>query len=159
MSEQFDSVDFALAAFHQDDAWHVRDLAPTAVESVDSIVTALLRLSGDGPAIGMVAVDEDFFLLLRVDETSTRLLLSDMSAAEDWDLAESALGFLSLSVLDDAEVPAGDLDLLHDLGFHTMDMAELLEEGDLYPDEALAEIAQRLGFGEEFDLAVGAPST
>jgi putative tRNA adenosine deaminase-associated protein len=154
VSEQFDDVDFALAAFRQDGAWHLRDLAAPAVESVTALTAALGRLPHDDGAIGMVAVDQDFFLLVRVDDTSTRLLLSDASAAEDWDLAQSALDYLALPAVDD-EAPAGDLDLFHDLGFHTMDMAELLEDADLFPDEALAEIAQRLGFGDEFDDALG----
>ena len=36
-----------------------------------------------------------------------------------------------------------------------MDMAVLLDDVDLYPDEMLSEVARRLGFGELFDDAVG----
>ena len=56
------------------------------------------------------------------------------------------------------EVPAGDLDLLGDLGLHASDLGALLDDVELYPDEMLSEIARRLGFGELFDDAVGLTS-
>ena len=56
---------------------------------------------------------------------------------------------------EDEQVPAGDLDLLGDLGMHAMDLAVLLDDVELYPDEMLSDIARRLGFGELFDDAVG----
>jgi putative tRNA adenosine deaminase-associated protein len=55
-------------------------------------------------------------------------------------------------------VPAGDLDLLGDLGMHAMDMGVLLDDFDLYPDEMLSDVARRLGFGPLFDEAVGLAS-
>ena len=55
-------------------------------------------------------------------------------------------------------MPAGDLDLLGDLGMHAMDMGLLLDDVDLYPDEMLSDVARRLGFGEQFDDAVGLTS-
>ena len=53
--------------------------------------------------------------------------------------------------------PAGDLDILGDLGMSARDLAALLDEDaeDLYPDELLSEVARRLGFGALFDEAVG----
>ena len=41
---------------------------------------------------------------------------------------------------------------------HAMDMAVLLDDVDLYPDEMLSDIARKLGFGELFDDAVGLTS-
>jgi putative tRNA adenosine deaminase-associated protein len=90
------------------------------------------------------------------------VLLSDVTAAGDWELAGSAVEFLGLpeSELEDEDdpVPAGDLDLLGDLGMHAMDMGLLLDDVDLYPDEMLSDVARRLGFGEQFDDAVGLTS-
>ena len=59
---------------------------------------------------------------------------------------------------EDDQVPAGDLDLLGDLGMHAMDMGVLLDDFDLYPDEMLSDVARRLGFGSLFDEAVGLAS-
>jgi putative tRNA adenosine deaminase-associated protein len=157
MSEQLDGVDFALAAFRAGGEWELREIASPAFGSVDSLAHALRRLPGDAGAVGMVAVDEDFFVLVRVDGTSTRVLLSDVTAAEEWELAQSVVDFLHLPVVDDEDepVPAGDLDLLGDLGMHAIDMGVLLDDVELYPDEMLSDIARRLGFGQLFDDTVG----
>jgi putative tRNA adenosine deaminase-associated protein len=105
-------------------------------------------------------MDEDFFLIVRVAGASTRLLLSDVTAVDEWELARSAVDFLGLPDAEDEDeqVPAGDLDLLGDLGMHAMDMGVLLDDFDLYPDEMLSDVARRLGFGKLFDDAVGLTS-
>ena len=159
MDDQLDSVDFALAAYRDDGEWQVQDIASPAFGSVESLSHALRRLPGDGGAVALVAVDEDFFVIVRVDGPSTRVLLSDITAAEEWELAQSALDFLGLPPFDDLDdddvAPAGDLDLLADLGMHAIDMGVLIDDDDLYPDEMLSEVARALGFGELFDDAVG----
>ncbi|WP_107773067.1 tRNA adenosine deaminase-associated protein [Nocardioides sediminis] len=160
MSEQAGGVDFALAAFREDGEWQLQEIASPAFESVDSLAHALRRLPGEGGAVGMVAVDEDFFVIVRVEGSATRVLLSDVTAAEEWELARSAVDFLGLPADDDEDeqVPAGDLDLLGDLGMHAVDLAVLLDDVELYPDEMLSDVARRLGFGELFDDAVGLTS-
>lgn len=160
MSEQNGEVDFALAAFREDGVWRVQEIASPAFDSIDSLSHALRQVSGDDGAVGMVAVDEDFFVLVRVAGALTRVLLSDVTAADEWELAQSAIDFLGLPPPedDDVEVPAGDLDLLGDLGLHAIDMGALLDDVELYPDEMLSDIARRLGFGKLFDDAVGLTS-
>ena len=160
MSEQIGEVDFALAAFLEDGSWQVQEIASPAFASVESLAHALRQVARDEGAVGMVAVDEDFFVLVRVAGATTRVLLSDVTAADQWELAQSAITFLGLPPPedDDVEVPAGDLDLLVDLGLHAIDMGALLDDVELYPDEMLSEIARRLGFGELFDDAVGLTS-
>lgn len=160
MSEQSDDVDFALAAFRDGGGWQVQEIASPAFDSVESLSHALRRLPGEAGAVGMVAVDEDFFVLVRVAGSTTRVLLSDVTAADEWELAQSAIDFLGLPPHedDDVQVPAGDLDLLGDLGMRAVDMGVLLDEDDLYPDEVLSDIARRLGFGQQFDDAAGLTS-
>ncbi len=108
----------------------------------------------------MIAIDEDFFVIVRVAGPMTRVLLSDVTAADEWELASSAVDFLGLPMPEDEDdqVPAGDLDLLGDLGMHAMDMGVLLDDFELYPDEMLSDVARRLGFGSLFDEAVGLAS-
>ncbi len=162
MDDQFEGIDFAVAAYHDDGQWQVQDIAAPAFESVESLSHALRRLPGDAGAVALIAVDEDFFVIVRVRGASTRVLLSDITAADEWELAQSALEFLGLPVFDDLDdndvAPAGDLDLLGDLGMQAMDMGVLIDDDDLYPDEMLSEIARSLGFGELFDDAVGLTS-
>ena len=160
MSEQHGEVDFALVAFLDDGDWQVQQIAAPAFDSIDALSHALRQVSGEDGAVGMVAVDEDFFVLVRVTGARTRVLLSDVTAADQWELAQSAIDFLGLPPPedDDVEVPAGDLDLLGDLGLHAIDLGALLDDVELYPDEMLSDIARRLGFGELFDDAVGLTS-
>ena len=162
MSDQSDAVDFALVAFRLGGAWQLQEIASPAFDTVDTLSHALRRLPGDeAGAVAMVAVDEDFFVLVRVDGTRTRVLLSDVTAATEWELAQSAVDFLGLPPPeddDDEEGPAGDLDLLADLGVHAIDMGALLDDPELFPDEMLSEVARGLGFGELFDDAVGLTS-
>lgn len=160
MVDQFDDVDFAIAAFHEDGAWTVQELTRHHLTDIETFGEALRRLPGDAGAVGMVAMDEDFFLVVRVSGTSTRVLLSDVTAADEWELAASAVDFLGLPQPEDEDeqVPAGDLELLADLGMHPIDLGVLLDDFDLYPDEMLSDIARRLGFGELFDDVVGLTS-
>lgn len=160
MADQLDGVDFALAAYREEGVWQVQELAHDVLEDVNTLAHALRRFPGDGGALGMVAIDEDFFVMVRVAGASTRVLLSDITAADEWELARSAVEFLHLPMPeeDDDQAPAGDLDLLGDLGMHAMDMAILLDDLELYPDEMLSDIARRLGFGPLFDEAVGLAS-
>jgi putative tRNA adenosine deaminase-associated protein len=160
MSEQTGEIDFALAAFREDGTWQLQEIASPAFDSVESLGHALRQVGGGEGAVAMVAVAEDFFVLVRVSGPRTRVLLSDVTAADEWELAQSVIDFLGLPPPEDedVEVPAGDLGLLDDLGLHAIDLGALLDDVELYPDEMLSEIARRLGFGELFDDAVGLTS-
>lgn len=161
MSLVDDEVDFAVAAYREDGEWQVAELTHDHVGAVDDLAAALRRFPGDGGAVGMVAVDEDFFVLVRVAGQQTRVLLSDVTAATEWELAASAVEFLGLPLPDEDEdelEPAGDLELLSDLGVDAMDLAVLLDDVELYPDELLSDVARKLGFGPLFDDAIGLTS-
>ena len=160
MSEQIDGIDFALAAYREEGQWQVEELVHEVLGDVPALAGALRRFPGDGGAIGLVAIDEDFFVIVRVAGPSVRILLSDITAAEEWELASSAVDELGLPDPEDEDeqAPAGDLDILGDLGMSAMDMGVLLDDFDLYPDEMLSDVARRLGFGGLFDEAVGLTS-
>lgn len=152
-----DAVDFALAAYREEGVWAVAELTHDHVEDVETLASALRRFPGDHGAVGLIAIDEDFFVVVRVAGHQTRVLLSDVTAASEWELAASAVEFLQLPMPEDEDEPeaAGDLDLLGDLGMQAMDLAALLDDDELYPDEMLSDVARRLGFGQLFDDAVG----
>jgi putative tRNA adenosine deaminase-associated protein len=110
-----DGIDFALAAYRESGEWQVQELAHDHLGDVSAIALALQRFPGEGGAVALVAVDEDFFVIVRVSGASTRVLLSDVTAAEEWELASSAVEHLGLPDLDEDDedpVPAGDLGLL-----------------------------------------------
>jgi len=160
MPEQVDGVDFALAAYREEGEWTAEELAHDVLADVETLVHALRRFPGDGGALGLIGIDEDFFLVVRVAGATTSVLLSDITAADEWEIAGSALEHLGLPLPDDEDEPepAGDLGLLADMGMSAIDMGILLDDVDLYPDEMVSEIARKIGFGEIFDDAVGLTS-
>lgn len=160
VEDQIEGVDFALAVYREEGIWQVQELAHDLLTDVDTLAHALRRFPGDGGAIGMVGVDEDFFVIVRVAGASVRVLLSDVTAAEEWELAASVVEHLGMPLPeeDDEPEPAGELGILADAGMSAMDMGALLDDYDLYPDEMLSEVARKLGFGKLFDDAVGLAS-
>ena len=94
MPDRTDGIDFALAAFREEGVWQVQELAHDVLDGIDTLSHALRRFPGDGGSVGMIGVDEDFFVLVRVAGASTRVLLSDFTAADEWELARSAVEFL-----------------------------------------------------------------
>ncbi len=156
-------VDFALAAYREDGRWQVEPLPPRLGVDLDALIAALHQRPGDGGALGLVSVDDDFFVAVRVRGDELRLLLSDVTAATDWPLARSVLDRLALPLPegeDEEQVqPAGDLGIFADLGLDAMAMAALCDDLDRYPDETLAAVADRLGFGAEYERALEATAS
>lgn len=152
-----EGVDFVVVAYREEGVWQVEQLPERIATDIDSLAHELRRWPGDGGSLGLVSVDEDFFLMLRVLGEQTRILLSDVTAATDWLIARQAVEHLGLPLPedDDEQVPAGDLGIVADLGMGAMDMGALLDDYDLYPDEMLGDIARKLGFGRQFDDVVG----
>jgi putative tRNA adenosine deaminase-associated protein len=164
MSQEFEAntegVDFVLVAYREEGLWQLQELEAEKAADLDGFAVELRRYPGDGGALGLVSIDEDFFLLVRVLGAEVRLLLSDVTAATDWPLAASVVEHLDLPLPDDEEdqEPAGDLGIVTDLGMGAMDMGALLDDYELYPDEMLGDIASRLGFGRLYDELVGVPA-
>lgn len=160
-SEEFaEGIDFAVVAYREEGVWQVEELGTEHIEDIDTCATELRRYPGDGGSLGMVSVDEDFFILVKVTGATTKVLLSDVTAATDWPIARSVVEFLEIPLPDDEDdpEPAGDPGLLADLGLSAMDMGALLDDMELYPDEMLGDIASKLGFGKKFDETVGVPA-
>jgi putative tRNA adenosine deaminase-associated protein len=123
-------LDFAVAAYTEDGDWQVTPLALRGQPDLSALVSALRRYPGDAGVIGMVSVDEDFFILLRVMGGRVRLLLSDVTAATEWPLAKQVVDELDLPLADDEDeqVPAGDLGIIADLGVSAMDLGARFRE-------------------------------
>jgi putative tRNA adenosine deaminase-associated protein len=156
-----EGVDFALVAYREENVWRMEEVPEDRLHDLESLTAELRRWPGDFGSLGMVSIDEDFFVLVRVAGPTTRVLLSDVTAATEWPIARSVVEELELPIPDDEDeqLPAGDLAIVADLGLPAMDMGALLDDYDLYPDEILGDIAHRLGFGALYDetLGVAAP--
>jgi putative tRNA adenosine deaminase-associated protein len=150
-----DAVDFAVAAWREDGLWQVVALPPRTADSLSSLVAALRAQPGEGGVLGLVSVAEEFFVLARVIGEDVRLLVSDLYSAEEHPLGLDSLDRIGVPVPDDDEgediVPAGDLRVVEDFGVSVEEIELLLDDADLWPDEVLAGIAARAGFGEQFD--------
>ncbi len=155
--DDVDGVDFALAVYREENVWRVEEIDEDRLHDVESLAADLRRWPGDFGSLGLISIDEDFFVMARVAGPRVRLLLSDVTAATEWPLARSVVETLGLPMPDEEDdpEPAGDLAIVADLGVPAMDMGALLDDEDLYPDELLGIIAQKLGFGSLYDDAVG----
>ncbi len=162
MSGQVDDsgVDFAMVAVREEGRWHVGPLSNAVGQELSALLHVLRQQPGDDGALGFVSVGEDFFVAARVHADEDRLLLSDVTCAEDWPLAAAVLNHLGLArptgdELDEV-TPGGDLGIFADLGVPAMEMAMLCEDLDLYPDEQIGSVAARLGFGDQFESVIDA---
>ena len=155
--DDVEGVDFALVAYREENVWRIEEIGDDLLHDLDVLAAELRRWPGDFGSIGLVSIDEDFFVIARVAGPQVRLLLSDVTAATEWPLARSVIESLELPMPDedDEPEPAGDLSIVADLGLSAMNMGAMLDDEDLYPDEVLAEIAHKLGFGALYDDAVG----
>ena len=157
IDDDIEGVDFALVVYREENVWRLDEVSDDKLHDVEAFSAEVRRWPGDSGSLGLVSIDEDFFVLARVAGTNVRLLLSDVTAATEWPLARSVIETLGLPMPDeeDEPEPAGDLGILADLGISAREMGALLDDEDLYPDEAVGEIAHKLGFGALFDDAVG----
>ncbi|UPK75372.1 tRNA adenosine deaminase-associated protein [Nocardioidaceae bacterium SCSIO 66511] len=148
-----DSVDYAVVAYREEGIWQVAPLPRAVGEDIDDLITALRPWPGDVGVLGLVSVDEDFFVLARVAGEDVRVFLSDVTAVTEWPLASSIADYLDLPDPDDDEEPqpAGDSDVVAEFGMSAVDLAVLCDDEELYPDEMLSDIAERLGFGPQLD--------
>jgi putative tRNA adenosine deaminase-associated protein len=92
-------------------------------------------------------------IIARVLGDQMRMMISDVTYALDYDVASDLVEVLDLDFPEeeDEPAPAGDLDLLSDLGVGEMELLTILDDPELYPDEALEAIANRLGFGDQLN--------
>lgn len=152
-SAEIDAIDLAVVAYRDEGIWNLAELPLHCLDDVDAIAHELRRYPGDNGALALISVDEDFVILVRAQGTLVRVLLSDATAAPEWSLARSVVDHLGVHAEIDEEepAPAGALDLLADLGLSAADLGDLLDDPELEPEDVLAEIADAVGFGDEFD--------
>lgn len=156
---------FAVAICREGGRWHC-DLLPMAVlEDLEHCIAALRQQPSEGGPLALLNVEDEFFVALRIrGDADVALMLSDVTAAVDWELAQQVADYLDEDVPDDIpedgdteEIwPIGDLELFGDLGLPGDEMRMIVDNIDLYADEMLAQVATGLGFGAEFEAVVGA---
>jgi putative tRNA adenosine deaminase-associated protein len=148
---------FAVAAYRDAGLWRAEPLPPAVLDDLGILLQALRSQPPEGGPFVIACVDEEFFLIARLDGPRISLLLSDLTAAVEYPLAEQALARLGEEPPDDDELdevwPVGDLDLFADLDVAEDEMERILDDIDAYPDEMLDSIVERLGMGEAYTRA------
>ncbi len=157
-TDDFDDVEgFGIAVVREEGKWKCSPLTSAALTSLEAAETELRELRSAGAVFGLLDIDDEFFVVLRPAPSGTRMLISDATAAIDYDIAAEVLDAINVEIpdidpdeLDDVEPwEEGDLGVLADLGLPEPVLSVIVAETDLYPDEQLGMIAQRLGFASE----------
>lgn len=150
---------FGVAVVREDGTWRCSPMRAGSLTSLAAAETELRELRSAGAVFGLLDVDDEFFIIVRPAPSGTRLLLSDATAALDYDIAAEALDKLDADIeyddLDGVEpFEEGDLGLLADVGLPEAVLGVILAETDLYADEQLGMIAARMGFADELSAVL-----
>jgi putative tRNA adenosine deaminase-associated protein len=148
------SVDFGCIAWHEDGRWSVNSLAST--RDIGSVIDSIKAQQTNGGAIALIAIEDEFVIIARALGDQMQMMISDVTYALDYEVAAELIEVLDLEFPEeeDESQPGGDLDLLNDLGVSEMELLSILDDSELYPDEQLEAIANRLGFGEQFNQVI-----
>jgi len=148
------SVDFGLIAWHEDGRWDAAAILTT--RDIGAVMDSLKAQQTNGGAIALIAIEDEFVIIARSLGGSMQMMISDVTYAIDYEVAADLVEVLDLEFPeeDDESQPGGDLDLLNDLGVSEMELLSILDDIELYPDEQLEAIANRLGFGEQFNQVI-----
>jgi putative tRNA adenosine deaminase-associated protein len=151
---------FAVAALREGDQWRIEPLPPAVLGDLSVLLSALRSQPPEGGPFVVACIEEEFFVIARQEGRRIQLLLSDLTAAVEFSLAEQAITRLGEDPPSDDELdevwPVGDLDLFTDLGLSEDEMEDILDDLDLLPEEMLEAIMERLGLGEPYRRATDA---
>ena len=148
-----------------DGRWRVELLAQDAGDELPVLERALGEPEAGGwPGPVVVVVDSRlYFVVLRHGPGGmVRALISD-ATMQEWVLAAEVverygIGVDAVGAFDDDESgwPGGDLDIFADDGLPADQLRRILGAEDLWADEMVLRIAERLGFADQLRAAVTA---
>jgi len=152
---------FAAVVWREDGLWQSGLLPHRVLDDLEGVIAAIRQQPGEGGVIGLINVEDEFFIAIRVRHGSdVTMLLSDVTASADFHLARQVIEGLGLDLPTDEEldlvVPAGDLSIFADLGLDEMELGAVLADIDAYADEQIEAIARRVGFADALDRALAA---
>jgi len=149
-----DEIDLVVALYNDDGERIAVSLDKQLANDLDELITQLRRLPGDAGAVGMVSIDHQFFVIVRVRGRHVGVFLSDAVEGNDWPIARDVADYLGDDIPDpdDDPEPMGDYSLLSDAGISEFDL-EAFADLDEDSDEVLAQIAKRINYGRQFSHA------
>jgi putative tRNA adenosine deaminase-associated protein len=154
---------YAVRVSRPESGWRVELLADDAGDELPVLERALGETGADAwpPPFVLVLDSRLYFVVLRHGPGGmVRALISDATMLE-WVLAAEVVERYGIGVdtdgaFDDDESgwPGGDLDVFADDGLPAADLRPIVTADDLWADEMIERIAQRLGFADELAAAV-----
>jgi putative tRNA adenosine deaminase-associated protein len=156
---------FAAALARTPSGWRASELDLSAVTDVDGLVEMLQESTGDEPgsvALAFIEENDEWLGVVRSDDTADpKVFISDSRVAEDSALAAMLYQPPESEVLVDtgdddsarppSAEPAGDADLLADLGIPAAELLELCAEEGMLPSDIMTAICERAGCVEELE--------
>jgi putative tRNA adenosine deaminase-associated protein len=159
---------FAVRISRTGGRWMCELLAADADDELPVLERALGEPDGAGwPGPFVIVVDSRlYFVVLRHGPGGmVRVLISD-ATFQEWLLAAEVVERYGIAVeggdtidsYDDAAQgwPGGDLDVFSDAGLPAEELTRLLGSDELWADEIVLRIAERLGFADELTAVVAA---
>ncbi|WP_232548785.1 tRNA adenosine deaminase-associated protein [Propioniciclava soli] len=148
-----DEIDLVVALYREEGVPSALALPVELANDLDGLIEELRRVPGDAGAVGVVAIENEFFVFVRVRGKVVQVLLSDSFAAHDWPIARDVVDFLALDLPEDEDdsEPIGDLDLFADVGVSELEVEALCEDLDSEPLEVVEAIAEKLGYAQPYD--------
>ena len=153
-----DDVDLVVALYREDGRAVAVPMDVDLANDLDELITQLGRLPGDAGADGGVSVAGEFFVICRVRGRTVEVLLSDVTAANDWPIARDVVDYLGEEMPDEDDDPAplGDLSMYAASGLRAMELEAIATDYDEDSDVLLGRIAAKLKVAAEFEGAVEA---
>jgi putative tRNA adenosine deaminase-associated protein len=154
-----DEIDFCVAVYREDGEPTGVALEPDLANDFEALIDYLQRIPGDAGAIGLVSLDSEVLVAVRVrGPRHVQVLVSDAYFVDTWPIVRDAIDFLGVEVGTGdipEDGPVGDLGMFADQGVSEMDIEAMFMEGDELTSEDIAErIANGARFGGVFRKAV-----
>lgn len=170
---------FAIALARTDDEWLAREMSLTGIEDLDSLVEELRDVVADTGAstvVLFVEEDDEYLAIVRLDgEAEPRVFLSDVRAADSSSIASMLYEEAAAESLEEHEReetdddedddegddedgslravadPAGDSELLADLGTPGKILLDLCAEEGMLPADVITAVCESLGCAEQVE--------
>lgn len=76
--------------YREEGRWNVAALPARGSTTMENLLDAVRRFPGEGGVMGVVAVGDEFFVIVRESGQGRRLMVSDGASTLDWSLADEA---------------------------------------------------------------------
>jgi putative tRNA adenosine deaminase-associated protein len=164
---------FAVALARTDDDWVAREMNLTGIEDLDTLVDELRDVVADTGASSVVLFveeDDEYLAIVRLDgEAEPRVFLSDVRAVDTSAIAAMLYEEAAAESLEEQETeeddedgdedgslraeadPAGDHELLSDLGTPGKVLLDLCAEEGMLPADVITSVCESLGCLEQVE--------